>query len=611
MGANIIIYCLEQLTDYFEFERLCTDLMALEGYSSIEPLGGFKDKGRDAVHHSNDHVASIFAYSVRENWRVKLAEDAQKIKKHAHHCDELVFLTTANFSVSERDEAIEAIKDEYGWDLKLYGVERLRVLLEVEHPEILARYPQIFPPNFLSISKSQQEGRKYIFISYAEQDWGLADWLSRKLISEGFFVWCERLKLLGGEEYPRNIDEALNSKTFRVIALYSSVSLQNQELMRQRHVSTEIGKRLGVDFVIPLDVDGIDFSQLDKRTGSLVFIPFTNWGNGLKQLLSKLSETNCPKRFDNGSRIAASAYFGEDLLDRKPENLVLNYFSILSIPKYLRVFEAKEKIPWSELREIELDWAFRKIGSKFYFGFHVPPSSIIEKYAIREIDSVEWGSQKTIQKINSQILFTELLKKSLYVKCHQKGLEFCKDTKLYYFPLDLIKDNRLKVIKLDGTKTFVSSVGQRTYPIGKEIYRYSLSPVFFIVHDVSNTPVVQINVRVRITDSEFRVLPVKKRQSRRKHLCHDWWNQEWLNRTLAISQFLANEEDRIVLGGEEEKFVISSKPFILNSPISISESAIDALMEKRRDVKKLLGGSFSGEDDLIEFLEDLDEDSHE
>jgi len=44
MGANPTIYCLENLTDFYDFERLCTDLMALEGYPSIKPLGGFSDK---------------------------------------------------------------------------------------------------------------------------------------------------------------------------------------------------------------------------------------------------------------------------------------------------------------------------------------------------------------------------------------------------------------------------------------------------------------------------------------------------------------------------------------------------------------------------------------
>ena len=31
MAADPIVYCLEHLTDYTEFERLCHELMALEG----------------------------------------------------------------------------------------------------------------------------------------------------------------------------------------------------------------------------------------------------------------------------------------------------------------------------------------------------------------------------------------------------------------------------------------------------------------------------------------------------------------------------------------------------------------------------------------------------
>jgi hypothetical protein len=68
-------YCLQELTDYTGFESLCHDLMALEGYPKIEPLGGFNDKGRDALHLDRSGLVTIFAYSVREDWRAKLAED--------------------------------------------------------------------------------------------------------------------------------------------------------------------------------------------------------------------------------------------------------------------------------------------------------------------------------------------------------------------------------------------------------------------------------------------------------------------------------------------------------------------------------------------------------
>ncbi len=150
MAANFTMYCLEQITDYFAFERLCHDLMVLEGYSSIEPLGGFSDKGRDAIHVSQSRETTIFAYSVREDWRKKLVEDAEKIYKHCHTCDQVVFITTAKFTAGERDKAIQDIRDKFGWNLQLFGSERLRVLLETKHPKVKLNYPQIFTPDFLN-----------------------------------------------------------------------------------------------------------------------------------------------------------------------------------------------------------------------------------------------------------------------------------------------------------------------------------------------------------------------------------------------------------------------------------------------------------------------------
>ncbi|MFE1748829.1 hypothetical protein [Coleofasciculus sp. H7-2] len=156
MAANLTIYCLEKLTDYSEFERLCHDLMFLEGYSSVEPLGGFKDKGRDAIHVNKSQEVTIFAYSVRDDWKYKLATDAAKIAGHSHTCHELVFITTSQPTAGERDKAIADICNQYSWKLKIYGIEWLRLLLDVKHPAIKFEYPQIFPPALLPISNEDK-----------------------------------------------------------------------------------------------------------------------------------------------------------------------------------------------------------------------------------------------------------------------------------------------------------------------------------------------------------------------------------------------------------------------------------------------------------------------
>lgn len=150
MASNFTIYCLENITDYLAFERLCHDLMVLEGYSAIEPLGGFSDKGRDAIHVTQSKETTIFAYSVREDWKVKLKEDATKIYKHGHTCDQLVFITTALFTSGERDKAVKYIHDNFGWRLVLFGAERIRILLDINY-QVKANHPQIFPSQFLTI----------------------------------------------------------------------------------------------------------------------------------------------------------------------------------------------------------------------------------------------------------------------------------------------------------------------------------------------------------------------------------------------------------------------------------------------------------------------------
>ena len=96
MSANPIIYCLENLTDYREFERLCSDLMAGSDYSNIEPIGGTGDRGRDALHYcTNNNLTTIFAYTVRADWQNKLKQDCARISEEGHILQNLVFVCTS------------------------------------------------------------------------------------------------------------------------------------------------------------------------------------------------------------------------------------------------------------------------------------------------------------------------------------------------------------------------------------------------------------------------------------------------------------------------------------------------------------------------------------
>lgn len=97
----------------------------------------------------------------------------------------------------------------------------------------------------------------HLFISYAVEDHTLATWLARKLAARGHPVWFDQMKLLGGEPWPQTIDEAIKTRTFRMLALISEHSLRKPKPTGERVLAQRIGEQRGIsDFLIPLKVDG-------------------------------------------------------------------------------------------------------------------------------------------------------------------------------------------------------------------------------------------------------------------------------------------------------------------------------------------------------------------
>lgn len=144
MSVNATTYCLEHLTDYAAFEYLANDLMVCVGYRDLEPLGGAQDKGRDALYVDSSHGSTAFAYSVRKDWLRKLKHDAKKISLTCRNVHSLVFVSTARIVASHRDKAEDFIWKEYEWHLHLYGLQRLRMLIDAVHPHLKESHPSIF-----------------------------------------------------------------------------------------------------------------------------------------------------------------------------------------------------------------------------------------------------------------------------------------------------------------------------------------------------------------------------------------------------------------------------------------------------------------------------------
>lgn len=580
MGADPIIYCLQQVTDYDQFERFCTDLMTAEGYENIEPLGGRGDKGRDAIRisRSNPDDITIFAYSVREDWFKKLTEDSNRIKDVGHKLNRLVFCCTSHYSATERDKAIEFIQQNFCWRLEIYGLERIRNLLATVHERIITKHTQIFTPPFFSKAGGQtlSYSPDLIIIDFANSDEALASWLAKKLKLHGFLVWCRSIDPIAGESINDTIDSLLEHRAASYLAILSQSAFEDNNLSYRRSSALKIGKKKPVPFLIPIISQPIYDEFLDSNLRSLEKIHFfDSWYSGLNKLLEVLEAMNCPI-FQDGKYFSLNPFFSDDVVIDREESIFSNIFEVIEIPEVIQRFESSTIITQSTKEDLSNRWAFRQVNESTFLSFHHPPQKDAINLKIIKNGGAVWSLVKSIDNISIKNLVPELIKKSLFVECLKKGLLLCSNTLLPYFPKNLLKSDRVYFDHLDGTKSYVKMSGERKYykPHASENYKYNLSPKFYVSERNGGSYGVILHIYIRLTDFSGKPLEVKKIISRRKHLCKNWYNDEWSKRIIAIMKFIANGQNISIGTNDEDKIIISASPVMWTVPVSINEKAL-------------------------------------
>jgi len=582
MAPDPIIYCLERVTDYWQFERLCNDLMTAEGYDNLEPLGGTGDKGRDAIRicRTDPNDITVFAYSVREDWLVKLKQDAKRIKNIDHKCNSLVFICTSHYNPTERDDAVDLIFSKYGWRLELYGLERIRTLLSSKHERIIAKHPQIFSPPFFLRAGGQplSYSPDLVIIDYADNDEALATWLARKLKLHGYGVWCRSIDPVAGESVNDTTDVLLEQRAAVCLSLLSQPAIEDSDLSYRRSSAIAIAKRKGSGFLIPLISQPIYEESLDKYTSVLEKISFVeSWQLGLNQVIDVLDSANCPKA-DGGEHFALFSFFPDEVVVNQEEMLFSNIFKVKQIPETIHRFEVAHQAIHAMNDDIANRWAYRRVDDTTFLSFHFPPKPDAEDFGFKNRGGGIWKCLDEIDGIVVNNLVPELIRKELIVHCIAMGLKFCKNLSIVYFPKDLIPSNRHYFDFYDGTKSFIKVFGERKFykPNGSERYRYHLSPNFYIFRQDNGTFAVLLNIYIRLTDLSGKCLDGRKILSRRKHLCKDWFNDEWSKKTIGIMRLLGADGSIEIGENDKDKIKVSCHPCSWEVPLSINEEALNA-----------------------------------
>jgi hypothetical protein len=421
--------------------------------------------------------------------------------------------------------------------------------------------------------------REFLFINYAEEDFKFAEWLTLKLTIAGYKVWCAKIVLLGGESYPKEIDKVIKERSFRFLALLSRFSINKENPTKERTLALSIARERKEDFLIPINVDGLSPTELDWMTSDLTFIPFyQSWEKGLQQLLKKLDSIGAPRTQSTGSSLAIDWVSSANFVNSKEETIWTNRFKISKLPQTLFLFNSP-----SYLSKIQRDRIYHNLPCYFKNNYNLwtfeDPVQFAKEMGIELncTESFNWQDEKEIAFHN---VVTHIIRRSFELYCIKRGMVWTPDNKALYFPLGLFAKEKIKFVDWTGKWNFVkvNSKRRKTKQLGEiEFYRYHLAFSFRASLLMFLDPSIQLHMRLYITDLAGRALKKRAALSRRKAICKNWWNREWLLRLFALKGWLGEGSDVISLGsGNHHSIEVRLTPLCFKAPFGVSEDNIES-----------------------------------
>jgi TIR domain len=126
-----------------------------------------------------------------------------------------------------------------------------------------------------------------VFVSHANPEENeLALWLSLQLASEGYAVWCDLTKLLGGEKFWEDIQEAIRVRTAKFVYILSRASNQKRGTLDELDCAIGTEKRHQLrDFIITVKADDLPYDEVYISVRRLNHIDFKAWASSRKRLV--------------------------------------------------------------------------------------------------------------------------------------------------------------------------------------------------------------------------------------------------------------------------------------------------------------------------------------
>ena len=426
------------------------------------------------------------------------------------------------------------------------------------------------------------------FVSHANpEDNDFARWLSLQLAKLGYPVWCDLIRLLGGEDFWTDIEAVIRQGTVKFLYVLSRDSNDKQGPLQELSVALAVARQRGLhDFIIPLKIDDLPYQDINIQLNRLNAIDFSNgWAAGLSRLVEKLELDGVPKdpRFSPSSVAgwwSGGGGPGKSVLP-SPEVYKSNWFPIEELPEiaYLHSVPA-----FADRRDFwDLPFPYWEMGSIVFSFARAGEMNSYLKNGIRVGDSFEVRPLDFLNGLDIPLVVDEQEARRAVVGLLRKGwrslarsVGMCEHRlsngiPSFYLPNDLVRGNRVGVTKAGQRPTWRALVGHRSRGRGVDGDPLKRYWHFAVDVPVGLEPMLVYKLVPHIlfsTDGK-NILDDGNVQRYRRSQGRDWWNAEWRDRTLGLMSWLAGGGSHVLIPlGPGASAKVNAFPVAFTSPVT-------------------------------------------
>lgn len=427
-----------------------------------------------------------------------------------------------------------------------------------------------------------QLSRDVLFVSHANpEDNDFARWLTLKLVSLGYHAWSDVTRLLGGEDFWRDIEQAIRQHTVKVLYVLSRSSNDKEGTLRELKVAHDVRKKESFsDFVIPLHIDDLPFGDFNIQLASLNAIDFSlGWAPGLKQLVAKLEKDRVPKNAAFGPDAVrawwTNAFNVEQGTANGSETHTSNWFRIQlpeTIYKHTLIGLLSEKEP-----EFPFPATFRNAIITF------APAADVERHAgglkvqatvpIKTSDYLN-DSDFKVQREQRDIVVGFINQAwQLAISKRLEAYQMSGGRIAFHFDTTSLPEPEVKFTGVTGKASRRALMGYKTTARGKRHWHFALSAKAALHPE----PVMMLRTHVLFSDDGMQLWESSSAMHRaRRTQCKSWWNDDWRDRLLASMAWIADGDAEFALPlGDTVHATVSARPVEFLSPIALNEQALD------------------------------------